>query len=63
MSPWFKIKEIPPQWVGREGSERMAVFTWTRDPSWAHEYALKRQLRGARCQIIPSQVGPPWSKP
>lgn len=60
MHAWYKIKEIPPQWVGREGSERMALYTWTRDPSWAHEYAAKRSMRGARCLIIPTNDTPPW---
>jgi hypothetical protein len=62
MPRWYKIKEIPPAWVGREGSERMAVYTWTQDPSWAHQYAMKRQMRGAKMLITPTDECPPWER-
>lgn len=61
-SRWYKIKVIPPAWVGRPGSEKMATFTWSTDPSWAHEFAMKQQNRGAKATIIPTDQPPPFKK-
>jgi hypothetical protein len=59
---WYKIKVIPPAWVGRPGSEKQATFTWSQDPSWAHEFAMKQKHRGAKVLITPTDEKPPFKK-
>ena len=59
---YHKVKVIPPAWVGKPGSESMAYFTWYRDPSAAHEFALKQKERGAKVLITPTNEKPPWQK-
>lgn len=59
---WHRIRVIPPAWVGKPGFMKMAYYVWGTDPSWAHEYALKRTSEGASCLIEPTNEPPPWGE-